>query len=195
MAISWTLMLSWAMLSRRSGSLIFRKRGRSWTSQFMSRRCNKQVCTHDRAGSRTLESRDKAHITPPHTYTWNYTYYCCKHFFYLTNLVVWTWCFTGSLLLIEATEALYCLHQHEHQLMVGTPHLRSQFVPTVWQLREITEKRQENNKLFTQTLFVCLDLVLNCQIDIDEYQQHCPETYIRHLLYIVVRNRGQSNYF
>lgn len=57
MATSWTLMLSWAKLRSSSGSLIFKKRGRSSTSQLMSRRCNKQVCTHDRAGSRALESR------------------------------------------------------------------------------------------------------------------------------------------
>lgn len=56
-------MFSWDMLSRRSGSLIFRKRGRSCTSQLMSRRCNKQVCTHDRAGSKALESSDEGQVT------------------------------------------------------------------------------------------------------------------------------------
>lgn len=151
MAISWTLMLSWAMPSRRSGSLMFRKRGRSWTSQFMSRRCNKQVCTHDKAGSRALGDRDRGHITPQHTYRWNDTYYSSKHFFFfiLWSNCVWTWRLIRNLLLIEATEALYCIHQHEHQLMVGMPHLCSKLVPAVWQLREITGKKNRKN------LFIC----------------------------------------
>lgn len=152
MAMSWTLMFSWAMLSRRSGSLIFRKSGRSCTSQFMSRRCNKQVCTHDRAGSRALESRDNGQIiTPMHRHTLNYANHCCKHKHFTESSDVWMWCVrtaSKNLLLIEVAEALYCFHQHEHQLMVGTPHLLSKLLPTVRQLREITEKDKENSDFF-----------------------------------------------
>lgn len=61
-----------------------------------------------------------------------------------------TWRFIGNLLLIEATEALYGIHQHEHQLMVGMPHLCPKLVPTVWQLRKITEKKSRKTCLFTK---------------------------------------------
>ncbi|MEQ2158829.1 hypothetical protein GOODEAATRI_016234 [Goodea atripinnis] len=43
------------MESSRSGSLMLWNRGRSCTSQLMSSRCKKQLCTHDRAGSKALE--------------------------------------------------------------------------------------------------------------------------------------------
>lgn len=125
MATSWTLMLSWAILSSSSGSLIFKKRGRSSTSQLMSRRCNKQVCTHDRAGRRALESRIE--------------FRRLDHWIRTQNLC----CNRGDLLLIQITEALYRLHQHENQLMIGMSHIHSQLLPSVWQLREIPEVRKK----------------------------------------------------
>lgn len=63
-------------------------------------------------------------------------------------------CFKRSLLLIEATEALYCLHQHEHQLMVWKLHLSSQLLPTIRQLRAVAE-RGKKNKLFLQKPNFC----------------------------------------
>ena len=53
-------------------------------------------------------------------------------------------CKDKSLLLVEAAEALYRLHKHEHQVVVGTPHLLSKLLPTVRQVGEITEKTKEN---------------------------------------------------
>lgn len=134
MATSWTLMLSWAILSSSSGSLIFKKRGRSSTSQLMSRRCNKQVCTHDRAGSRALERRIgfrrlDQEIKPLNPHTESLLQYRVR---------------VRDLLFIQITEALYCLHQHEHQLMIGLSHIHSQLLPSVWQLREIPEERKNN---------------------------------------------------
>lgn len=56
-------------------------------------------------------------------HTWNWTNHYCKRFFFLrVNMERYK---DKSLLLIEAAEALHCLHQQEHQLMVGTPHLLS----------------------------------------------------------------------
>lgn len=103
-AISWTLMLSLAMESRRSGSLILRKSGRSCTSQFMSKRCNKQVCTHDRAGSRALESRI-AHITSLHSKnrTWSQlTTAACHPYVVLDKVLTFRWGYWSLVLLPPA---------------------------------------------------------------------------------------------
>lgn len=136
MAMSCTLMFSWDMLSRRSGSLMFWKRGRSCTSQFMARRCNKQVCTQDRAGSRALwitdQDQDTKHFYSNHLIAAVFTF---------QPVEIWVNMMSSRhLLFIQDTETLHSLHQHEHQLMVGMPHLLSKFMTTVWQLREITEK-------------------------------------------------------
>lgn len=88
----------------------------------MSRRCNKQVCTHDRAGSRALERSEEGQFTPLQIHLglhlsllgapFNFRKSC-------VNVVRWK---DRSILLVEAAEVLYCLNQHEHQLMVGAPH-------------------------------------------------------------------------
>lgn len=83
-----------------------------------------------------------------------YTSHPCGNMIITATIAFWylhvSWrvslvgCKDKCLLLSETAEALYCLHKHENQVMIGTPHLRSKLLPTVWQLREITGKKTKN---------------------------------------------------
>lgn len=108
---------------------MLRKKGRSCASQFMSRRCNKQVCTHDRAGRNALRGSDRDQVTVHALSQQDFLHLLIngnKSKFTKSRRV------RGKRsLLIEAAEALYRLHKHEHQLMVGAPHFLSQLLTTV----------------------------------------------------------------